>query len=63
MTHSFLDIDLKPHERVLIGGQLVTVELLHKSGQLARLRIGAPPQVPIKKELQGYAQTVARMTG
>lgn len=60
---SFMDIDIKPGDRVLIGGDLVTIELLQKSGQLARLRVGAPPQVPIKKELHDALRFVPRMTG
>ena len=60
---SFMDIDIKPGDRVLIGGDLVTIELLQKSGQLARLRVGAPPQVPIKKELHDACLVVPRMTG
>lgn len=58
---SFMDIDVKPGDRVLIGGSLVTIELLQKSGQLARLRVGAPPQVPIKKEQHDGGQVVTRM--
>lgn len=60
---SFMDIDVKPGDRVLIGGTLVTIELLKKSGQLARLRVGAPPQVPVKKELHTPIVVVTRMAG
>jgi hypothetical protein len=63
MQMSFVVIDLKLGDRVSIGGQLVTIELLQKSGQLARLRVGAPPQVPIKKELHDALRFVPRMTG
>lgn len=63
MSMSFMDIDIKPGDRVVIGGALVTIELLQKSGQLARLRVGAPTQVPIKKELHDAFKVVARMTG
>ena len=62
MPMSFMDIDVKPGDRVLIGGHLVTIELIKKSGQLARLRVGAPPQVPVKKELHDEHKFVARMT-
>jgi sRNA-binding carbon storage regulator CsrA len=61
MAMSFMDIDVKPGDRILIGGQLVTIELLQKSGQLARLRVGAPPQVPIKKEPHEDGHLVTRM--
>jgi hypothetical protein len=63
MQMSFVVNDLKMGDRVSIGGQLVTIELLQKSGQLARLRVGAPPQVPIKKELHDACLVVPRMTG
>lgn len=56
-----MDIDVKPGDRILIGGHLVTIEFVKKSGQLARLRIGAPPQVPVKKELHDVFGAVARM--
>jgi sRNA-binding carbon storage regulator CsrA len=49
MSMSFVVIDVKPGEQICIGGHLVTIELLRKTGQLARLRVGAPPQVPIKR--------------
>lgn len=49
MTMSFVVIDVKPGEQICIGGHLVTIELLRKTGQLARLRVGAPTQVPIKR--------------
>lgn len=62
MAMSFMDIDVKPGDRIMIGGHLVTIELLQKSGQLARLRVGAPPQVPIKKEQHDSINVVARMT-
>jgi len=62
MSNSFMDIDVKPGDRILIGGHLVTIEFIKKSGQLARLRIGAPPQVPVKKELHDAGRFVARMT-
>lgn len=48
---SSLIIDVRPGERLAISGS-VTVELLHKSGQLARLRVTAPPDVIISKETE-----------
>lgn len=44
-----LIIDVRPGERLDVSGS-VTVELLHKSGQLARLRVTAPHDVRIVKE-------------
>jgi len=61
MLMAFMDIDVKPGDRICIGGHLVTIELLQKSGQLARLRVGAPPQVPIKKEQHDVGNVVTRM--
>lgn len=46
---SSLIIDVRPGERLAVSGS-VTVELLHKSGQLARLRVTAPRDVRIAKE-------------
>ncbi len=45
---SSLIIDVRPGERLDMSGS-VTVELLHKSGQLARLRVTAPRDVVIQK--------------
>lgn len=61
MDMSFMVIDLKPGDRILVGGHLVTIELVQKSGQLARLRVGAPPQVPIKKEPPDGVNVSTRM--
>jgi hypothetical protein len=41
--------DIRPGEQLLIGGRKVSVELIHKSGQLARLQVIAPPDVSIEK--------------
>ncbi len=46
---SNLIIDVRPGERLAMSGS-VTVELLHKSGQLARLRVIAPVDVEITKQ-------------
>lgn len=45
-------LDLRRGERIAVSGQ-VFVQLLSKSGNLARLRITAPEDVPIKKEQDG----------
>lgn len=43
-----LVIDLRQGECLSLSGA-ATVELLHKSGQAARLRVVAPPNVRIEK--------------
>lgn len=45
---SSMIVDVRPGERLAVSGS-VTVELLHKSGQLARLRVTAPHDVKISK--------------
>jgi hypothetical protein len=58
-------VDVRPGESLELQGGLVTVELLHKSGQLARLRVTAPPEVSIRKQTEphgaGDARTVPSM--
>ena len=46
---SNLTIDIRPGERLVLAG-LVSVELVQKSGRVARLRVVAPREVEIKKE-------------
>ncbi len=46
---SSLIIDVRPGERLDLSG-IVTVELVQKSGQLARLRVTAPREVSIEKK-------------
>jgi sRNA-binding carbon storage regulator CsrA len=45
---SSLVIDVRPGERLVVDGA-VTVELVQKSGQLARLRVTAPRDVKIER--------------
>lgn len=45
---SALTIDLRPGECLQVSGPAV-VELIHKSGHLARLRVKAPREVQITK--------------
>lgn len=45
---SVLVIDVRPGEVLALSG-IVTVELIRKSGQLARLRVTAPREVSIEK--------------
>lgn len=46
---STLTIDVKPGERLAVSGMAI-VELMHKSGQVARLRVTAPRDVKIARE-------------
>jgi hypothetical protein len=43
-----MTLDVQVGERVRIGD--VSVELLHKTGRYARMRIRAPRSVPIKRQ-------------
>lgn len=48
---SSLMIDVRPGEKISISsGQEVSIELVQKSGQLARLRVTAPKDVKIEKD-------------
>jgi hypothetical protein len=55
-----LIIDIRQGEKLCIGG-LGTVELMHKSGQLARLRVTAQPDIKITKEKQQMESFVPSM--
>ncbi len=46
---SNLIMDLRPGERLAFNG-MVSVELIQKSGRVARLRVVAPREVSVKKE-------------
>jgi len=47
---SQLTIDVRPGEHLLLDGRRIVVELLDKSGKLARLRVTAPRDVTILRE-------------
>lgn len=47
---SQLTIDVRPGEHLLLDGRRIVVELLDKSGKLARLRVTAPRDVKIERE-------------
>lgn len=48
---STLTVDVRPGERLRISGQKgIEVELIHKSGQVARLKVSAPRDVIVQKE-------------
>lgn len=50
---SHLTVDVRPGETLEISsGQKVSIELIQKSGQLARLRVTAPKDVRIEKSGQ-----------
>lgn len=49
MRKCSLVIDIRPGERLDLGG-VVQVELVQKSGQLARLRVTAPRDIRIDKK-------------
>lgn len=50
LERSSLTIDVRPGETLSISsGEAVSIELVHKSGQLARLRVTAPKDVRIEK--------------
>lgn len=47
---SHLTVDVRPGEKLEISsGQPVSIEMIHKSGQSARLRVTAPRDVKIEK--------------
>jgi sRNA-binding carbon storage regulator CsrA len=46
---STLTVDVKLGERLAVSGMAI-VELVHKSGQVARLRVTAPRDVKIVRE-------------
>lgn len=47
---SQLTIDVRPGEHLMLEGGRIIVELLDKSGKLARLRVTAPRNVAITRE-------------
>lgn len=53
-----LVLDMRPGENLCLDGTRIRIELLHKSGQLARLRVVAPDDVKIEKQAAGMPQAV-----
>lgn len=49
MKPSHLTVDLHPGEKISLDGGRVEIEMQHKSGRLARLRVTAPKEVRIEK--------------
>lgn len=43
-----LTLDIRPGERVMIGGELVELQLVHKSGKSARIKVTASTDVKIE---------------
>jgi len=59
---SSLIVDVKPGERISFpGADRVSVELLHKSGKAARLRVTAPRDVEITRTEIDATDDVAGM--
>ena len=55
-----LTIDVKPGERLVLSPG-ISVELIQKSGQRARLRVRAPADVQIKKQSESAERFVTSM--
>ncbi|MFO0315383.1 MAG: hypothetical protein ACK50S_00645 [bacterium] len=55
-----LSIDLRVGERIDLSG-CASVELVRKSGQLARLRVTAPPEVKIERVGADPSESVPSM--
>lgn len=55
-----LNIDLRPGEQVNVSG-CASIELVRKSGQLARLRVTAPREVKIEKVALEVVNSVPSM--
>lgn len=47
---SSLILEVRPGESITIAGQRITIELVQKSGQVARLKVTAPRDVKIEKD-------------
>ncbi len=55
-----LTVDVRPGERLEIAaGRPISVEMVHKSGKLARLRIRAPVDVRIEKTMAPFVPSMA----
>lgn len=50
MNDSVLILDIKPGDILHIDNNRILVEMIHKSGQLVRLRFRADHNIDIKKE-------------
>lgn len=50
-TTSTLTLEIVPGDEVVIEGVGVRLELVHKSGRAARLRVTAPRNAPIRKQI------------
>lgn len=48
-TLSTMTVDVRPGEHLLLDGERIAIELVDKSGKLARLRVTAPRSVKIEK--------------
>lgn len=50
MCESVLTVDIKPGDILHVDNNRIRIELVKKSGQLARLRFNAEQNIEIKKE-------------
>lgn len=55
---SQLTIDVRPGEHLLLDGRRIVVELLAKSGKVAKLRVTAPRDVKIEREEANAARAM-----
>lgn len=53
---SQLTIDVRPGQHLLLDGRRIIVELIEKSGRVAKLRVTAPRDVKIEREEAGEAR-------
>jgi len=58
--NSTLVIDLQPGQSLVMGDG-VCVQLVHKSGRIARMRVTAPLDIKIEKKATDVADLVPRM--
>lgn len=47
-----LIVEIRPGDVIHLGDKIIDVELIHKSGQTARLKVTAPRDVPVVKQKQ-----------
>ena len=57
MDATTLTLDIRPGEVVTVGTDKVKIELVHKSGRLARLRFSAPKDTAIELTKQTAFET------
>lgn len=55
---SQLTLEMHPGEQVMLDGGRISVELIAKSGKVARLRVTAPREMSIEREGSGQPRTM-----